>query len=91
MYEVLCERCWYTEALDGDEKPDYSCPKCGTDAWLGPFAEAPQRFSRKDSWPVLTSQTLKVLAHDPQQSALLTIMSMATAKLTGTNIGPLSA
>jgi hypothetical protein len=55
MYEVLCERCWYTEAIDGDATPNYPCPECGSDAWLGPFAEAPQRFSRKDSWPVLTS------------------------------------
>ena len=56
MYEVLCERCWHTEAVQGDEKPAYACPTCGADeAWLGPFAQAPQRFSRRESWPVLTS------------------------------------
>jgi hypothetical protein len=56
MYEVLCERCWHTESLDGDVRPDYPCPTCGAEnAWLGPFAAAPQRFSRRDSWPVLTS------------------------------------
>jgi hypothetical protein len=56
MYEVLCERCWHTEAVDGDVTPEYPCPACGAAAgWLGPFAQAPQRFSRRDSWPVLTS------------------------------------
>ncbi|MFL5895214.1 MAG: hypothetical protein ACJ76Z_08880 [Thermoleophilaceae bacterium] len=56
MYEVLCERCWNTETVDADARPDYDCPACGAhDAWLGPFAQAPQRFSRRDSWPVLTS------------------------------------
>ena len=56
MYEVLCERCWHTEAVDGDRVPAYACPNCKVEhTWLGPFAQAPQRFSRKDSWPVLTS------------------------------------
>jgi hypothetical protein len=56
MYEVLCERCWHTEAVEGDQLPDYACPACAAEgAWLGPFAQAPQRFTRRDSWPVLTS------------------------------------
>jgi hypothetical protein len=56
MYEVLCEQCWHTEALEGDQVPAYPCPSCKAEkTWLGPFAQAPQRFSRKDSWPVLTS------------------------------------
>jgi hypothetical protein len=56
MYEVLCERCWHTEAVEGDLVPARPCPKCNTTGtWLGPFAQAPQRFSQKDSWPVLTS------------------------------------
>ena len=56
MYEVLCERCWHIEPTDQDESvPARGCPNCGERAWLGPFAETPQRFSRKDSWPVLTS------------------------------------
>jgi hypothetical protein len=55
MYEVLCERCWHTEAVDTDGHPDHACPSCGETAWLGPFAQAPQRFSRRESWPVLTS------------------------------------
>ena len=55
MYEVLCERCWHTESIEGDKVPERTCPSCGARAWLGPFAQAPQRFSRRDSWPVLTS------------------------------------
>ena len=56
MYEVLCERCWHTEAVEGDGVPGHPCPECAAEgAWLGPFAEAPPRSSRKDSWPVLTS------------------------------------
>ena len=55
MYEVLCERCWNTEPVESDVAPDHPCPACGEDAWIGPFAQAPQRFSRRDSWPVLTS------------------------------------
>jgi hypothetical protein len=56
MYEVLCERCWHTEALEGDVKPEHACSACGaTGSWLGPFAQAPQRFGRRDSWPLLTS------------------------------------
>ena len=56
MYEVLCEQCWHTQAVDGDQVPDGGCPSCGaTGAWLGPFAETPERFSRRESWPVLTS------------------------------------
>ena len=56
MYEVLCERCWHTEAVAGDMVPDKACPNCSAQgSWLGPFAQAPQRFSRRDSWPVLTS------------------------------------
>ena len=57
MYEVLCERCWHTEAVEGDKgRPDHPCPECGAVGdWLGPYAEAPQGFSRRDSWPLLTS------------------------------------
>ena len=56
MYEVLCERCWNTEGVQGEEMPSNACPACGAQgAWLGPFAQAPQRFTRRDSWPVLTS------------------------------------
>ena len=56
MYEVLCERCWNTEGVEGEHLPDYACPVCGTEgSWVGPFAQAPQRFSRRESWPVLTS------------------------------------
>ena len=56
MYEVLCERCWHTEAVKGDEVPGYACPSCGQrTTWVGPFATAAQRFSRRDAWPVLTS------------------------------------
>jgi hypothetical protein len=56
MYEILCERCWHTEAVDGETRPDHACPTCGAnESWLGPFAQAPQRFSRRESWPVLTS------------------------------------
>jgi hypothetical protein len=56
MYEVLCERCWHTEAVDTEGRPDHACPECGAkEAWLGPFAQAPKRFSRRESWPVLTS------------------------------------
>jgi hypothetical protein len=55
MYEVLCERCWHTEGVEGETVPDYACPSCdATGAWLGPFAQA-QRFTRRDSWPLLTS------------------------------------
>jgi hypothetical protein len=55
MYEVLCERCWHTEPVAGDDLPE-TCPKCDAEgSWLGPFAQAPQRFSRRESWPVLTS------------------------------------
>lgn len=56
MYEVLCERCWHTEAVEGDHVPDYVCPSCEAEgSWLGPFAQASQRVSRRESWPVLTS------------------------------------
>jgi len=56
MYEVLCERCWHTEAVHGDQLPDYACPSCSAEAtWLGPFAQTPQRVSHRESWPVLTS------------------------------------
>ena len=56
MFEVLCERCWHTEPLKGDERPDYGCPACrAEDAWVGPFAQAPERFARKETWLVLTS------------------------------------
>ncbi len=56
MYEVLCERCWHTEAVEGEQVPEHACPECKkSGTWLGPFAQAPQRFSRRDSWPVLTS------------------------------------
>jgi hypothetical protein len=55
MYEVLCERCWHTEPVEVEVRPDHACPGCGADdAWLGPFAEA-ERVTRRDSWPVLTS------------------------------------
>jgi hypothetical protein len=60
MYEVLCEACWHTEAVEGDGVPQKPCPKCGAQAaWLGPFAEAPQHFSRREGWPVLTSPLYK--------------------------------
>ena len=56
MYEVLCEHCWHTEAVEGDHVPEHACPSCKAEGvWLGPFAQAPKRFSRRDSWPVLTS------------------------------------
>jgi hypothetical protein len=57
MYEVLCERCWHTESVDGEVRPAHGCAACGaSDSWLGPFAEAPNRFEhRRDSWPMLTS------------------------------------
>jgi hypothetical protein len=56
MYEVLCEQCWYIQAVDGEQVPAGACPECGaTGAWLGPFAEAPHHLSRRDGWPVLTS------------------------------------
>ena len=55
MYEVLCELCLRTKAVDGDAKPDFACRTCGVDAWLGPFFRIPQRFSRRDSRLVLTS------------------------------------
>jgi hypothetical protein len=56
MYEVLCERCWHTQPIDGDERPQYDCPACGAaGAWVGPFAEAPKSLNRRDSWPTLTS------------------------------------
>jgi hypothetical protein len=56
MYQVLCERCWHTEDVEGDRLPDYACPSCKADrAWRGPFAEAREQLSRRESWPVLTS------------------------------------
>jgi hypothetical protein len=56
MYEILCERCWHTEAVDGDTAPEHPCPECKAEgAWVGPYAQAPQDFSRRDSWPFLTS------------------------------------
>lgn len=56
MYEILCERCWHTESAEEAESVEHPCPSCGAEgSWLGPFAEAPQRFSHRDSWPVLTS------------------------------------
>jgi len=56
MYEVLCESCWHTEAVEGEHLPAKPCPNCDAQGtWVGPFAQAPQRFSRRDSWPVLTS------------------------------------
>jgi len=56
VYEVLCERCWQTLAVEDDQLPDEPCPTCGsTGEWLGPFAEAPKRFTRRDGWTVLTS------------------------------------
>lgn len=68
MYEVLCERCWHTEPVE-DSKPDADCPHCGaSNAWLGPFAVGPQRFSRRESWPVLTSP-LYVHAGTPDRRA----------------------
>ena len=55
MYEVLCEKCWHTEAIEESAKPDHGCPECGAEnVWLGPFSTA-ERISRRDSWPVLTS------------------------------------
>jgi hypothetical protein len=58
MYEVLCERCWHTEPLDGKQsaKPDHRCPACGAERpWVGPFATAERFERRRESWPVLTS------------------------------------
>jgi hypothetical protein len=57
MYEVLCEHCWHTLAVDDDHLPDdQPCPGCGSaGSWVGPFAEEPQRFTRRDGWQVLTS------------------------------------
>ena len=56
MYEVLCEHCLHTERVEGDAMPDKPCPSCkSTGAWLGPFAQAPERVSRRNSRPVLTS------------------------------------
>ena len=56
MYEILCEQCWHTEAVEKDARPAHPCPECKAEgAWLGPFAQAPQQFSRRESWPVLTS------------------------------------
>ncbi len=56
MYEVLCERCWHTEAVGTEGPPKYACPACGAEgAWLGPFADTQQPLSRRESWPVLTS------------------------------------
>jgi hypothetical protein len=56
MYEVLCEQCWHTEAVDGGSMPDHPCPNCDAEgSWVGPFAQASRQFSRRESWPVLTS------------------------------------
>ena len=56
MYEILCERCWHTEAVDDEDAPTHACPNCEVEgAWLGPFAQAPANVSRRDSWPLLTS------------------------------------
>ena len=57
MYEVLCEQCWHTEGLKEEITPDHDCPTCGAQgSWLGPFAApSADRFSRRDSWPLLTS------------------------------------
>ena len=56
MYEILCERCWHTEAVEADSIPEHACPECNAEgAWLGPFAETPKTLSRRDSWPFLTS------------------------------------
>jgi hypothetical protein len=56
MYQVLCERCWHTEDVEADRLPDHACPSCNADrSWLGPFAEARDRFARRESWPVLAS------------------------------------
>jgi hypothetical protein len=69
MFEVLCERCWHTEPLEGESRPEFDCPACGaSDAWVGPFATAPQRFKRRDSWPVLTSP-LYTYAGQPDRRA----------------------
>jgi hypothetical protein len=69
MYEVLCERCWHTEAVEGEELPAHACPKCRTDGtWVGPFAQAPQRFSRRDSWPVLTSPLYQHAGHTERRT-----------------------
>jgi hypothetical protein len=60
MYEVLCERCWHTQPVEGDARPEHACPACGaTDTWLGPFAESEGKPSRRDSWPTLTSPLYK--------------------------------
>lgn len=58
MYQVLCERCWHEEAVQGEqsEMPDYECPNCGAEGvWLGPFASIDAIKRPSDSWPVLTS------------------------------------
>jgi hypothetical protein len=69
MYEVLCERCWHTETVESDGPPKHACSACGAEsAWLGPFAQTPQRFSRRESWPVLTSP-LYVHAGQPDRRA----------------------
>ena len=48
MYEVMCESCWHTEALEGEELPDKACPSCkATGAWVGPFAQAPDDASQE--------------------------------------------
>jgi hypothetical protein len=69
MYEVLCERCWHTETVESEGAPKQACPVCGAEsAWLGPFVQTPQRFSRRESWPVLTSP-LYVHAGRPDRRA----------------------
>jgi hypothetical protein len=56
MYEVLCERCWHTEAVENGGLPEHPCPNCESEGtWVGPFAPPPPELSRRDSWPVLTS------------------------------------
>jgi len=59
MYEVLCEHCWRTEAVEGDgtgDRPEHPCPGCGAEnAWLGPYATIERMKRPSDSWPVLTS------------------------------------
>jgi hypothetical protein len=69
VYEVLCERCWHTEGVEADARPDHACPGCGAEGtWVGPFVATPLRFSRRDSWPVLTSP-LYVHAGQPDRRA----------------------
>lgn len=55
MWQVVCDRCLYTETLQTEEIGELDCPVCGCGQMLGPVATAPRRFSRETEWDLLTS------------------------------------